>query len=64
MKERTVKQKPRIQRDCPDPQMYMPAMPPLGLINAFERKVQKWWRRRAERRQAAALRRSGPTGQH
>ena len=64
MKERAMKQKPRIQRHYPDPDLYMPAMPPLGLINALERKVQKWWRQRAERRQAAALRRSRPSGQH
>ena len=42
MKERAMKQKPRIQRHYPDPDLYMPAMPPLGLINALERKVQKW----------------------
>ncbi|MEP1897009.1 MAG: hypothetical protein ABJQ98_10720 [Alloalcanivorax venustensis] len=59
-----MKQKQGIQRGYPDPQLYMPAMPPLGLLNAFERKVQKWWRERAERRQAAALRRSRPSGQH
>lgn len=64
MKERAMKQKQGIQRGYPDPQLYMPAMPPLGLLNAFERKVQKWWRKRAERRQAAALRRSRPSGQH
>jgi hypothetical protein len=64
MKERAMKQKQGIQRGYPDPQLYMPAMPPLGLLNAFERKVQKWWRERAERRQAAALRRSRPSGQH
>ena len=64
MKERAMKQKPRIQRHYPDPDLYMPAMPPLGLINALERKVQKWWRQRAERRKAAALRRSRPSGQH
>ena len=50
MKERVMQQKPRTQRDYPDPQLYMPAMPPLGLLNAFERRVQKWWRQRAERR--------------
>jgi hypothetical protein len=59
-----MKHKQRVERGYPDPDLYMPAMPPLGLINAFERKVQKWWRQRAERRQAAALRRSRPTGQH
>ncbi|MFT6600075.1 MAG: hypothetical protein ACJATD_000924 [Alloalcanivorax sp.] len=64
MKERAMKQKQRIQRHYPDPDLYMPAMPPLGLINAFERRVQKWWRQRVERRQAAALRRSRPSGQH
>jgi len=64
MKERAMKQKQRVERGYPDPDLYMPAMPPLGLINAFERRVHKWWRQRAERRQAAALRRSRPTGQH
>ena len=47
MKERAMQQKPRPPRDYPDPQLYMPAMPPLGLLNAFERRVQKWWRQRA-----------------
>jgi hypothetical protein len=64
MKEKAMKQKQRVERGYPDPDLYMPAMPPLGLINAFERRVQKWWRQRAERRQAAALRRPRPTGQH
>ena len=31
MKERAMKQKQGIQRGYPDPQLYMPAMPPLGL---------------------------------
>ena len=51
MKEKAMKQKQRVERGYPDPDLYMPAMPPLGLINAFERRVQKWWRQRAERRQ-------------
>ncbi len=59
-----MKQKQSAQRHYSEPDLYMPAMPPLGLLNALERRVQKWWRQRAERRQAAALRRSRPTGQH
>ena len=64
MKQNVMRHKQSVQRDYREPDLYMPAMPPLGLLNALERRVQKWWRQRAERRQAAALRRSRPTGQH
>ncbi len=40
---------PVMRRDArePEPDFYMPAMPPLGLIRAFER----WWRAYRLRRQ-------------
>ena len=35
--------RPRRPRE---PELYMPAMPPLGLIHALETRVRAWWRRR------------------
>ncbi len=47
--ESNQEERPRRPRE---PELYMPAMPPLGLIHAVETRVKAWVRRGRQRRRA------------
>ncbi|WP_101676069.1 hypothetical protein [Alloalcanivorax mobilis] len=48
MKPGEQQRRDKTDPEVPEPVFYMPAMPPLKLLNSMERRVRAWWRRRRE----------------